>query len=193
VSDSPLDDQRIQDLFEQHAEWLRERVMIIMRRSLSDAEDIVSDVFVALIERATMPDDEDKQRALLFGIAKKKNADLWRSAYSEMDVADAGVDRSIYANQHDQSEDWVDDCLHHEAVKYVLSEIGEEKRELLIKAYVLDKAGPELAEELQIEQGTFRKRLWKANQDAKALLRRKDLLRRIEMNQKRKGAEGDAS
>lgn len=128
--------------------YIRKRVA-----STEVAEDITSDVFLAVIQRISKFRGDASVRTWLFGIARRRVADHWRKAYQLPESAIDTVDLLLHVSEAEegQEDDSAPQRLHS-----VLNALPEKYRKVLECRFLEGKTVRETAEHLSLTESNVK-------------------------------------
>jgi RNA polymerase sigma factor (sigma-70 family) len=129
------------------------------------AMDIVQESWIAIIRGIARIDDPAKFRAWAYRIVTNKCADAIRETGRERQVV---RDRPAPEPSDEDSGDDIDSSVIREA----MARLGVEQRTILSLRYLEDMSTREIAEILDVPQGTVKSRLHAARSELKTLLER---------------------
>src|ERR1700712_2676664 len=135
------------------------------------AEDVVQEtLFRAWRSTSILQNTDESVQAWLFTVARNLVIDEWRSARSRHEIATDTVPERAKA-------DHTDAVLQAWLVSDALTDLTREHREVLVHSYYGGKTGAEIAEHLQIPDGTVKSRLHYALRALRLTLQEKGVTR----------------
>jgi RNA polymerase sigma-70 factor, ECF subfamily len=168
--DADLDDATIRRLLEGDEQALREviaaygGVVLGMARRIvvepSLAEEVAQDTFVALWRRPGAFDPErGTLRTFLLGMARNKAVDLVRREVSRRRSAEAVLVEAERASESMGGNESIGEIENREDLRAALGGLSRAQREAIFLAYFGGRTYREVAEELDIPEGTVKTRI----------------------------------
>jgi RNA polymerase sigma-70 factor, ECF subfamily len=161
-----LTDQTFAALYERHARSIWTYVYRITSNG-ADADDIVQETFVRVLD-VDLPDADENARRYLFRVASNLATDRWRSVMRQERSA-----RSFPAGASMTMPSTPDDDVTH-----TLAELAPRDRAMLWLAYVEGETHESIADTLQLKPGSIKVMLSRARARLRDLLRARGLDRR---------------
>lgn len=150
--DSPLS-ETFRALFDEHADYVVKSLLRLGVRA-GDAEDVMHEVFVAVLRRGDSYDASRPMRPWLFGFALRMASTYRQSAY---------VRRTRFEEPEGRDDTNAEQLLslHQESilVHRALDALDDDKRVVLVMFELDERSAIDIAEELQIPQNTVFSRL----------------------------------
>ncbi|MBM6689325.1 sigma-70 family RNA polymerase sigma factor [Collinsella tanakaei] len=146
------------------------RTALASTRSPADAQDVVQDTFIALLEHSRPFHDREHLRAWLLRVAINRCRELHRSAWrSRVDRFDDACAQGLQTTaQTDPSGDLA--ALERHPVWTALEQLPEPFRVVIHMRYVEELSCDDIAKALGIPAVTVRTRLYRARRKLRALL-----------------------
>ncbi len=163
------DPEGLKDLMQQYGGYVSAIVWRIVSPALTvqDAEEVVSDVFLAAWEHRTKL-REGKVKAWLGTVARNKTKNRLRSVHYilplECDVLEATVDPSLEEQERNA------------LVRYAVDSLSEPDREIFLRHYFYLEKVSQIAEHLGMSESAVKSRLSRGREKLKHVLERWDVL-----------------
>ena len=163
-------DQTFQSLVHPHLDLLF-RMAYHWTQNQDDAEDLVQDVLIKVVNRVDEMAAVDKLGPWLIKILYNRHVDLFRSrSRSPVDMADDVDDHGILTSEPEES------LAHHEAadlqtqLNNALLQLSPVQRDIVLMHDVEGYTALEVAEIMEISVGTVKSRLHRAREKLKSIL-----------------------
>lgn len=166
------------------------RTALASTRSPADAQDVVQDTFIALLEHSRPFHDREHLRAWLLRVAINRCRELHRSAWrSRVDRFDDACAQGIPATAPtDPSEDLA--ALERHPVWAALEQLPEPFRIVIHLRYVEELSCDDIAGALGIPAITVRTRLYRARKRLRTLLETGELPAKIRLRARKESTHG---
>lgn len=149
------DARLLRALHDEHATALW-RYVVRLTGDRAWAEDIVQETLVKAWRRPSVLDQsESSARAWLFTVARNLVIDGRRSARQVHEI----VPGTLPERARDSAEDYTDAVLESMVVADALSTLSVEHRAVIVHSYFAGRSISEVAEQLEIPEGTVKSRL----------------------------------
>lgn len=151
-----------QELYEKYATDVL-RVSYFYLGDRQKAEDVCQDVFVRLMVNAPLLED-GREKAWLLKVALNRCRDLWRGSWARRVVLGSPVFEMIPAPDHTEDKD------DEEAMMVAVHQLPAAFREVVLLHYYQNFGISEIAQMLDLPEGTISSRLSRGRKKLEAIL-----------------------
>lgn len=124
------------------------------------AEEVAQDAFLALWRRPGAYDEKrGSLRAFLLGVTRNKAIDLVRHEETLRKAKDALITEAEATSEHPSTDELMAASGEREELMAALAQLSDVQREAVVLAYFGGRTYREVAEELEIPEGTAKTRL----------------------------------
>jgi RNA polymerase sigma-70 factor, ECF subfamily len=161
--------QPYEDLYKQHARMMY-RTAYGITGSHEDAEDVLQNIFLALVRREAPPEFANSPEAYLHRSAVNHSINVIRSRQRQRLVDD---ERLLEAPYLSHSDDSMDRDVMNRRLYEAMAELKPEHAQILILRYMHDKTEPVIAKMFGVSRGTIAIKLFRSRMRLGKILRQR--------------------
>ena len=155
------DRQAWQTLYERHANRLFSYFMRLLKGNKAFAEDMLQETFIKVFEKAWQYNPDYAFSTWLFSIGSNTLKNEWKR---ESKKDDFPIEESDFVSSTVSPEESSDQLIIKDQIETILDTVSKEHKETYVLRYQQGFSTKEVAEVLNISDGTVKSRLFKVTQ-----------------------------